>query len=150
MSALLPFRALRPAPEVASRVASVPYDVVNTDEARALVGRRAAELPARHAIGDRSAAGHAAVRRPRVRDGACANLAELRRAAPMMQDAEPSLYVYRLRMGRHEQTGVAGLFSVDEYERGLDQEAREDAQGQGRRPHAAHRRDSARRRASSF
>ena len=40
-------------------------------------------------------------------------------AAPMIRDAEPSLYVYRLRMGTHEQTGVAGLFSVDEYEHGL-------------------------------
>ena len=29
----------------------------------------------------------------------------------------PSLYVYRLRMGEHEQAGVAGCFSVDEYER---------------------------------
>jgi uncharacterized protein (DUF1015 family) len=31
-----PFRALRPQPDRAEQVASVPYDVVNTDEARAL------------------------------------------------------------------------------------------------------------------
>ena len=37
MSSLYPFRALRPAPEAASRVASVPYDVVSTEEAHALV-----------------------------------------------------------------------------------------------------------------
>ena len=37
MSQLFPFRALRPEPTAASRVASVPYDVVNTEEARALV-----------------------------------------------------------------------------------------------------------------
>ena len=36
MAQLTPFRALRPAPSVASRVASVPYDVVNTAEARAM------------------------------------------------------------------------------------------------------------------
>ena len=36
MSALYPFRALRPAPDAAARVASVPYDVVSTEEARAL------------------------------------------------------------------------------------------------------------------
>jgi uncharacterized protein (DUF1015 family) len=36
----------------------------------------------------------------------------------MLRDAEPALYIYRLRMGDHEQTGVAGLFSVDEYEQG--------------------------------
>ena len=37
MALLSPFRALRPAPEVAAEVASVPYDVVNVEEARALV-----------------------------------------------------------------------------------------------------------------
>ena len=36
MSLLFPFRALRPAPAAAAEVASVPYDVVNTEEARAL------------------------------------------------------------------------------------------------------------------
>ena len=29
------------------------------------------------------------------------------------------MYLYRLRMGRHEQTGIAACFSVDEYNRGL-------------------------------
>ena len=33
---LHPFAALRPPPELASRVASVPYDVVNADEARVI------------------------------------------------------------------------------------------------------------------
>ena len=36
MATLTPFRALRPSPADASRIASVPYDVVNTDEARSL------------------------------------------------------------------------------------------------------------------
>ncbi len=36
MAVIRPFRALRPQPERAKDVASVPYDVVNTDEARAL------------------------------------------------------------------------------------------------------------------
>ena len=38
MAALAPFRALRPASSAAARVAAVPYDVVNTDEALALAG----------------------------------------------------------------------------------------------------------------
>ena len=37
-------------------------------------------------------------------------------AAPLVLDETPSLYLYRLRMGTHEQTGIAGCFSVDEYE----------------------------------
>ena len=36
MSILHPFRAVRPLPESAPEVACVPYDVVNTDEARRL------------------------------------------------------------------------------------------------------------------
>ena len=118
MSQLFPFRALRPAPAVASRVASVPYDVVNTDEARALtkaeplsflrVTRSEVDLPPDTPPYD-----------DRVYAQAVRNLADLRRTAPLVQDDEPSLYVYRLRMGAHEQTGVAGLFSVDEYNRGL-------------------------------
>jgi uncharacterized protein (DUF1015 family) len=118
MSALFPFRALRPAPEAASRVASVPYDVVNADEARALasgnpvsflhVTRSEIDLPASTNPYD------AAVYEQAVR-----NLEELKRQAPMVIEAEPSLYFYRQRMGSHEQVGLAGCFSVDEYDRDL-------------------------------
>ncbi len=44
------------------------------------------------------------------------NFEALKRAAPLLLDERPSLYLYRLRMGRHVQTGVAGCFSLDEYE----------------------------------
>jgi uncharacterized protein (DUF1015 family) len=117
MSFLAPFRALRPAPDVAADVASVPYDVVNTDEARALaaghplsflhVTRPEIDLPAGTNPYDAS-----------VYAQAVRNFEELKRAAPLVQD-EPSLYFYRLRMGTHEQTGLSGVFSVDEYDRGL-------------------------------
>ena len=118
MSKLVPFQALRPAPDAAARVASVPYDVVSTDEARALaateplsflhVTRSEIDLPADLSPYD-----------SRVYAQAVSNLDTLTRNAPLVRDAEPSLFVYRLRMGDHEQAGVAGLFSVDEYEQGL-------------------------------
>lgn len=118
MSRLTPFRALRPAPEAAARVASVPYDVVSTDEARAIaageplsflhVTRSEIDLPPDASPYDAA-----------VYARAVSNFEELKRAAPMIQDREPSLYLYRLRMGDHVQTGIAGLFSVDEYEQGL-------------------------------
>ena len=47
------------------------------------------------------------------------NLRALRSAAPLVEDAEPTLYFYRQQMGAHVQTGLAGCFSVDEYERDL-------------------------------
>lgn len=53
---------------------------------------------------------------PRVYEKARENLAALRERAPLVLDETPALYVYRLRMGAHEQTGIAGCFSIDEYD----------------------------------
>jgi uncharacterized protein (DUF1015 family) len=118
MSLVRPFRALRPSRESAAAVSSVPYDVVNTDEARRLaagnplsflhVTRSEIDLP--DATDPYSA---------QVYEKARHNLAALRAQAPLVEEAEPSLYFYRLRMGAHEQTGVAGCFSLDEYDRDL-------------------------------
>jgi uncharacterized protein (DUF1015 family) len=118
MSVLLPFRALRPASDAAASVASVPYDVVSADEARALaadnplsflhVTRSEIDLPAGTHPYDAS-----------VYTQAVRNLEDLKRAAPLLFDETPALYAYRLRKGTREQTGVAGVYSLDEYERGL-------------------------------
>lgn len=118
MSAIYPFKALRPAPGAAAAVASVPYDVVNTEEARALaegnplsflrVSRPEIELPA-------GADPHADA----VYDLAAKNFARLKDLAPLVVEEVASLYVYRLHMGSHVQSGVAGCFSIDEYERDL-------------------------------
>src|SRR5438045_7309542 len=103
MSVVRPFRAVRPSRESAAAVASVPYDVVNIEEARALasgnplsflhVTRSEIDLPAGTNPYDAS-----------VYEQAVANFEGLKRSAPMVIEAEPSLSVYRLRMGRHEQT----------------------------------------------
>lgn len=114
MAALFPFRALRPRPADVARVAAVPYDVVNTEEARQLAGqnplsflrvsRAEIELPAGVDPYDAAVYAHAA-----------RNFAALRATSLVLED-EPALYAYRLRMGAHEQTGVAGCFSIDEYD----------------------------------
>ncbi len=115
MAKLTPFRALRPTPQGAPRVSSVPYDVVSTEEARALavgnplsflhVTRSEIDLP--ESADPHSEAVYALARQ---------NLEALRRAAPLETEAELALYLYRLKMGDHVQTGVAGTWSVDEYE----------------------------------
>ena len=116
MATVRSFRALRPAPESAAAVSAVPYDVVSTAEARELaagnpisflhVSRPEIDLP-------EGADPHADA----VYDRAAENLAKLRREAPLAAERAPALYVYRLRMGDHEQTGVAGCASIDEYDR---------------------------------
>jgi uncharacterized protein (DUF1015 family) len=116
MATLFPFRALRPTPAAAPQVAAVPYDVVSTDEARALayndplsflhVSRAEIDL-------DPATDPHADVVYARARE----NFDRLREMAPLVVEDRPTVYAYRLQMGAHEQTGVAGCFSVDEYNR---------------------------------
>jgi uncharacterized protein (DUF1015 family) len=53
---------------------------------------------------------------PIVYETAARNFARLRAEAPLVQEATQSLYFYRLRMGDHQQTGLAACFSVDDYE----------------------------------
>jgi uncharacterized protein (DUF1015 family) len=115
MATVQPFRALRPPPEKAAQVSAVPYDVVSTPEARDLaqgnpwsflhVSRAEIDLP--DGTDPHSAAVYAR---------AAENFAKLKREAPLALESEPSLYVYRLRMGNHEQTGIAGCCSLDEYD----------------------------------
>jgi uncharacterized protein (DUF1015 family) len=115
MASIHPFRALRPAPEKAAAVSSVPYDVVSTEEAR----QRAAGNPLSFLRVTRSEIDlppDTDPYSPRVYEKARENLAELRQRAPLVVEDTPSLYFYRLRMGAHGQTGIAGCFSVDEYE----------------------------------
>lgn len=46
------------------------------------------------------------------------NFETLKKSALVIED-DPSLYLYRLRMGSHEQIGLAGCYSLDEYDQGV-------------------------------
>ncbi|HYB53489.1 MAG TPA: DUF1015 family protein [Thermoanaerobaculia bacterium] len=116
MATLKPFRALRPSGRSAAEVSAVPYDVVSTAEARSLasghplsflhVSRAEIDLPdGTDPYADA------------VYAKAAENFEKLKRSAPLAAEESPSLYVYRLRMGRHEQNGVAGCSSLQEYDR---------------------------------
>jgi uncharacterized protein (DUF1015 family) len=94
----------------------VPYDVVSTAEARAL----AAHEPLSFLHVSRPEIDLAPDTDPhsdQVYAQASAAFDGLRRAAPLVVEEEPSLYVYALAMGSHRQTGIAGCFAVDDYER---------------------------------
>ena len=114
MAVIRPFRALRPGAN-AQQVASVPYDVVNTDEARALangnplsflhVSRPEIDLPPGTDLYSDA-----------VYRKAVENFEKLIATCPLEKEAEPSLYLYRLIMGEHEQIGIVAVCSVDEYD----------------------------------
>ncbi|MFL6209584.1 MAG: DUF1015 domain-containing protein [Pyrinomonadaceae bacterium] len=118
MAVIYPFRALRPPAAKVEQVASVPYDVVNTEEARALaadnplsllhVTRPEIDLPAATDIYSNA-----------VYEQAAENFQQLIATCPLEEETEPSLYLYRLIMGAHQQIGVAACCSVDEYDRDL-------------------------------
>jgi uncharacterized protein (DUF1015 family) len=118
MSILRPFRALRPPAALAARVASPPYDVVSTAEARAL------------AAGNRDS--YLRVSRPEidlppgtdehadeVYGQGKKNLDELVRRGVLVAEAAPRFFVYAQKMGKHRQVGLVACASVDEYDRGL-------------------------------
>lgn len=118
MAVIHPFRALRPPAERVSQVASPPYDVVNTEEARALaegnpfsflhVSRPEIDLPVGTDLYSDDVYGKAAD-----------NFERLTSECPLVLEETPSLYLYRLIMGEHEQVGLAACCSVDEYDQDL-------------------------------
>ena len=115
MALIRPFSALRPSPDRAKQVSSVPYDVVNTEEARKLaagnplsflhVSRPEIDLPVGTDIHSDS-----------VYDKAVENFQNLIKSCPLETENVPSIYLYRLIMGEHEQIGVVACCAVDEYD----------------------------------
>ena len=117
MATLHPFRALRPVPDNAADVASVPYDVVDTAEARALAAGR--PLSFLHVVRPEiDLPADADEYAPETYARGAANLRALADSDAFLQDSEPSVYVYRLEMDGHVQTGVFGCVSVAEYDQG--------------------------------
>jgi uncharacterized protein (DUF1015 family) len=115
MATIRAMSALRPLAEKAAEVSAVPYDVVNTTEARAMAeGNPLSFLrvsrPELEMADDTDPYSDA------VYERAATNFDKLKAVAPLVVEQRPSLYVYSQRMGEHEQTGIAACCSVDEYD----------------------------------
>ncbi|MFA5182395.1 MAG: DUF1015 family protein [Syntrophales bacterium] len=118
MARITPFRALRPYRQYAQAVAAPPYDVVNVEEARALVGndplsflhveKSEIDLP-----------GYPHVEEQAIFQTAKKNLLKLKGDKILFQDPEPCFYVYSQQLGGHRQYGIVTGASVREYETGL-------------------------------
>src|SRR5512139_3456447 len=106
MAIIRPFKALRPTKEKAQLVASVPYDVVNREEAKHF----AEGNPLSYLHITRSE-----IDLPEVKDvyfKAKENLQRIIKEAPLKLDEKPSFYLYRLIMDGRSQTGICATFSV--------------------------------------
>ena len=118
MSIVRPFAAIRPKPEFAPRIAALPYDVMNTEEARA----RAEKNPLTFLRVDRAEVDFAPgqdLYAPEVYEKAAENLASYVKDGYMIKDPAPRFYLYRQKMGERVQTGIVGCASVDDYLNGV-------------------------------
>lgn len=118
MSKIKPFHALRPQAGLAKQVSSVPYDVLNAQEARAIAGdnplsflhvsRSEIDLPEN--VNPYADEVYAKARE---------NFEKLKADGVLQAENEPALYVYQLQMGEQVQTSVVACCSIDEYDAGL-------------------------------
>jgi uncharacterized protein (DUF1015 family) len=115
MAIVKPFKALRPQPQLAKQVASRPYDVLNSAEAKAEaignpnsflhITKSEIDLPESTDVHDAS-----------VYEQARKNLAAFMQRDILFRESKECYYIYQLVMNGRSQTGLVGVSSVDDYE----------------------------------
>jgi uncharacterized protein (DUF1015 family) len=118
MAHIAPFKALRPNPDLASAVASRPYDVLNSEEARVEVKnnpdsflhitKSEIDLP-----------GDVHQYSSLVYEKAKENLGNMIQHGILLKETKPCYYIYKLVMGKRSQTGLVCVSSVDDYNNNL-------------------------------
>jgi uncharacterized protein (DUF1015 family) len=118
MATIRPFAALRPKPELASRICELPYDVMSSDEARQMaagnplsflhVSKPEIDLPPGTDLYDAS-----------VYAKGRENFQKLIAEGVLRQDDKPCFYLYRQVMGKHSQVGLVAAASCQEYLAGV-------------------------------
>jgi len=114
MAVLRAFKGIRPRKDLAKDVAALPYDVMNSSEAREMVkdkpysflhvDKAEIDLPENINIYD-----------TKVYQKADENLQNMIDQGILVQDNKPKLYIYRLIMKGRAQTGIVGVTSIDDY-----------------------------------
>jgi uncharacterized protein (DUF1015 family) len=115
MATIRAFRGLRPRAGLEAQVAAPPYDVLDSSEARVMaqgnpltflhINKPEIDLdPAINLYDDR------------VYATGVANLKRFIAEGTLVQDGEPCLYIYKQRMGDHEQFGLMACVSAAEYD----------------------------------
>lgn len=114
MAIIRPFKAIRPVRELAGKVAALPYDVMNSEEAKEIVkdnpysflhvDKAEIDLPDGTNLYDK-----------KVYEKARENLNKMISDGVFIQDENPRFYVYRQIMNGRAQTGVVACASIDEY-----------------------------------
>jgi uncharacterized protein (DUF1015 family) len=115
MSMIQPFKALRPQPQLAKQVASRPYDVLNSSEAK----KEAAGNPASFLHVTKSEidlAESVDIHDAQVYEQAKENLTAFIKRDVLFRESKDCYYIYQLIMHGRSQTGLVCVSSVDDYE----------------------------------
>ena len=118
MAHIQPFRALRPLKQLAAHVASRPYDVLNTAEARqeaagnpdSFLHITKSEIDLDNSVDPHSQA---------VYDKARENLLDFRQRGVLFREEDPCFYIYTLIMEGRSQTGLVCASSLDDYDNNI-------------------------------
>ena len=114
MAIVRAFKGIRPVKELASQIAALPYDVMNSEEAREMVkGNPHSFLHVDRAEIDLDPS--IDVHDKRVYEKARENLDRMISEGEYMQDETPCLYIYRQIMNGRAQTGLVFCASIDDY-----------------------------------
>lgn len=114
MASIKPFKAVRPTPALSQQVASRPYDVLNSAEAKeeakgnpySFLHVTKSEIDLPDMIDIHSAA---------VYEKAKENLRQFITSGTLLQEEKPCYYIYRLIMNGRSQTGLVCVSSVQDY-----------------------------------
>ena len=114
MVVVRPFKGLRPPQEIVAQLASRPYDVMNSAEARqeaagnqySLLHVTKAEIDLPEGTDEHSQA---------VYDKVVENFKAFQGKGWLVQDAEPKIYIYGQTMGERTQYGFVACTSIDDY-----------------------------------
>lgn len=118
MSVISPFKALRPQPQYARQVASRPYDVLNSREAKEeAAGNPFSFLHITKSEIDLSESFD--IHSQEVYEAARKNLRAFLQRNVLFREEKRCYYIYRLVMNGKEQTGLVCVSSVDDYENDL-------------------------------
>ncbi len=118
MAVVKPFRGLRPAPALAEKVASLPYDVMDSEEARQITRENPLSF-LRVTKSEVDLDPGVDVHAPEVYVKAKENLAQFIKDQVLVQDEQPYFYIYKQKMGEHVQVGLVAAASVYEYQQNL-------------------------------
>ncbi|MBQ2533580.1 MAG: DUF1015 domain-containing protein, partial [Lachnospiraceae bacterium] len=118
MASIKPFLGIRPARESASKIAALPYDVYNRQEAKEIVAKNPMSF-LRIDRAETNFPDSVDTYAEEVYQKAHDLLWEMVQQGDFIQDESPCYYIYELTMDGRVQTGIVGCAAVDDYESGV-------------------------------